>query len=639
MNQFYQFFIFQFLFFCLFASPILSDSNFPDLDSIERASFERDWLVLLHYQSSKWTKKYKSLADGPSFFLSPEGVTNPTAELKAHLDVFQKPQDELYRMECKFPARFHWIRKRFGFPADPTWENQCLKWPEFKNQMRAKSVSVVFASFHPEHPASLFGHTMLKFNEEKPNGVVSDDLILNYAATVPGNIDPISFVIYGMAGGFHGSFEIQKYLYKIHEYNEFENRNLWEFKLSLNQEEVDQLTRHLWEMSKNHFDYYFLDENCSFRILTLLEVARPTLRLTDRISVMLLPTESLKILSKQSGLIEQVQFRPSIIERYRHKYGYLTSSEKKILDQMVDGNMDSAFELDPVRRTLLFDIYIDHLVIHKIKAYGKMEIIDQQLYAEAEHKRGDVQVLNSLPNYFQIDKLSNPLLSHAPSQITMAHGNSTNGGYSEIQYRPVLRDFTDSYLGYSPYNQISFLRMNARFYEDTKQTVIQEFHVLEMTSLNPIGQKIWKPSWRLDLGLKSLYTEKNYIKPIAEYYGYASGGYGVSFEPFYPFFRHQFVLFSFLDLRVDQSPIWGRGYRLGGVSSTGLLIRIYESFGLIFSGDYRSYVAGERGNFPEFVSQINWTLLENLSLELKYKQIQSKELDWNEYQAGLKFFF
>ncbi|EMY70122.1 DUF4105 domain-containing protein [Leptospira vanthielii] len=639
MNQSFHFLFTVFFLFCLSVSPLFSEQNFPDEDTIVVASLERDWHVLLHYQSSKWNKKYKSLADGPSFFLSPDGLTNPSSELRAHLAFFQKPKEELNQMECKFPARFHWIRKRFGFPIDPTWEEHCPKWPEFKNQMRAKSVSVIFASFHPEHPASLFGHTMLKFNEEKSNGVVAEDLILNYAATIPGNIDPISFVIYGLGGGFHGSFEIQKYIYKIHEYNEFENRNLWEFKLNLNQEEVNQLTRHLWEMSQNHFDYYFLDENCSFRILTLLEVARPTLQLTEQISLMLLPTESLKVLSKQNGLIAQIQFRPSIIERYRHKYGYLTSSEKKILDQMLEGKMDSTSELDPIRRTLLFDIYIDHLVIHKIKAYGKMEIKDQELYAQAEQNRGDIQVLNSLPDYFQIDKLSNPLLSHGPSQVAMAYGNSTNGNYSEIQYRPVLRDFTDSYLGYSPYNQISFLRMNARYYEDTKQTLIQEFHVLEMTSLNPIGQKIWKPSWRLDLGMKSLHTEKNYHKPISEYYGYASGGYGVTWEPFYPFFRHQFVMFSFLDLRVDQSPVWGSGYRLGGVSSTGLLIRVYETVGLLFSGDYRSYFAGERGNFPEFVSQINWTLLENLSFEFKYRQIHSKELDWNEYQAGLKIFF
>ncbi|EMM73888.1 hypothetical protein LEP1GSC038_2271 [Leptospira weilii str. 2006001855] len=35
-------------------------------------------------------------------------------------------------------------------------------------------------------------------------------------------------------------------------------------------------------------------------------------------------------------------------------------------------------------------------------------------------------------------------------------GNSSNGAFGEFAFRPVLRDFTDSYPGYSPYNQLFF---------------------------------------------------------------------------------------------------------------------------------------------------------------------------------------
>ena len=47
-------------------------------------------------------------------------------------------------------------------------------------------------------------------------------------------------------------------------------------------EETARMVEHVWELRQVRFDYYFFDENCSFRLLELLEVARPSLRLTDQ---------------------------------------------------------------------------------------------------------------------------------------------------------------------------------------------------------------------------------------------------------------------------------------------------------------------------------------------------------------------
>ena len=56
--------------------------------SLEAASFfnkeqEAYWLKLLHY------KNVKSRAQGPAFFLSPMGKTNPEAELQATIETLK----------------------------------------------------------------------------------------------------------------------------------------------------------------------------------------------------------------------------------------------------------------------------------------------------------------------------------------------------------------------------------------------------------------------------------------------------------------------------------------------------------------------------------------------------------------------
>ena len=49
-----------------------------------RLSDAREWHLLLHYRENLW-KGFTSEADGPAFFLAPNGKTDPAAELEATL--------------------------------------------------------------------------------------------------------------------------------------------------------------------------------------------------------------------------------------------------------------------------------------------------------------------------------------------------------------------------------------------------------------------------------------------------------------------------------------------------------------------------------------------------------------------------
>jgi len=106
---------------CFFVS-IISHAQQPDheaylQDLIAKAqqkhlSDQREWHLLLHYRKGLFGG-YESEQDDPGFFLSPNGKTDPAAELNATLAKFFS--DELVGRsrqpaQCAFIARYHWLK-------------------------------------------------------------------------------------------------------------------------------------------------------------------------------------------------------------------------------------------------------------------------------------------------------------------------------------------------------------------------------------------------------------------------------------------------------------------------------------------------------------------------------------------------
>ena len=105
------------------------------------------------------------------------------------------------------------------------------------------------------------------------------DYGINFAANQNPKDNPIEYVINGLFGLYDGQFAIFPYYFKVNEYNEAESRDMWEYRLSFNTEEIEWAYSHLWELGAASFPYYFFSDNCSYHILSILEIARPSLRL------------------------------------------------------------------------------------------------------------------------------------------------------------------------------------------------------------------------------------------------------------------------------------------------------------------------------------------------------------------------
>ncbi|MCH2283974.1 MAG: DUF4105 domain-containing protein, partial [SAR324 cluster bacterium] len=164
------------------------------------------WLKLLHFYSigesvGQWS--FKSDIVSSSFFLSPEGKTDPAEELKSTLKALLRPVNDNpdQHARCKFIARFEWLRSQLDFPE--LTELTCPLFERWANLKEATGISIVFVSSFLKNPASTFGHLLIKFNSR--NRHFGHSLLrptLNFGAIVNPDDNPFTYALRGIFGGY-----------------------------------------------------------------------------------------------------------------------------------------------------------------------------------------------------------------------------------------------------------------------------------------------------------------------------------------------------------------------------------------------------------------------------------------------------
>jgi len=237
------------------------------------------WRTLVHYRVHPLSRVDRSLADDRDFFLSPQGVRDPAQELDATLAAFFDT-DTLHALgqpaACRFIARYQWLHEQLHFDASIMPPPDCPRYRQWRAGIQADKVTLIFPSAYLNSPASMYGHTFLRLDPRPEPGQASSPLLsyaVNYAANGDEN-EGLAYALKGLTGLYAGQFTNAPYYLRIREYNDLENRDIWEYELTLTPQEIDRLLAHTWELGPTRFDYYFFDENCSYHLLSLLPQAR-----------------------------------------------------------------------------------------------------------------------------------------------------------------------------------------------------------------------------------------------------------------------------------------------------------------------------------------------------------------------------
>lgn len=487
-----------------------------------------EWLALGHYQVPNFFRRFSSSTFiskiRGSFFLDPNGWKNPQEELEKSLEVlfFSDPL-----LQCRYLARTSWLKKVLTIPENKILD--CLERKAWKDRLHAKQVSLVFASSDMNNAASSFGHTFLKFHDPKNLGSLD---VLDYAidfSARTGTDQGSLFALKGLFGFYPGVYGMLPYHQKMKDYINLEGRDIWEYKLSLTKDEIEIILDHLLELEGSYVPYYFLDDNCSYQILELLQVVRPSLGFTNRVTDAVIPLDSLKWIHQSPGLVTQIKYRPSLMTEWRHSYKDLDPSEKRLLKKIVTeihGNSSGvmAANKDEMKnRSLVAQARLDESVLRYLSvqeySLGKDFSDEKYPWMLARSQLGKIYQTPPVP----IPK--DPVLSHGSQSLWLglkyedlknaAHSTSNENAsaiQSTFEYRRAFHDLLSSEFGASAYSHMEVLGFQGSIDPQGKAVNFEKFTFLKMLSTSSVNELERPLSWRLDSGwteLQKLYMESS----------------------------------------------------------------------------------------------------------------------------------
>lgn len=475
----------------LYAAPHLDDQRLQHLAN------DPFWLSLGHYEAGK-LKGWRSYVSDAKFFLAKDGAHHPDAELKATVDALYAPASLGEKhAQCVYPARTRWLKDQLHLTDLPAVD--CVEFKQWFKDVAPHSAVMIFPAAYLNSPSSMFGHTLLRIDQAdvQSNKTALLSYAINFGAYIEGSDNSILYAWKGLMGGYPGLFALVPYQEKLSEYRSLENRDLWEYRLNLTQAETERMVEHVWELKQIQFDYFFFDENCSYRLLELLQVARPGLRLTEQFPLTAIPTDTVKAV-KDAGLVEKIDYRPSRERELLERAKPLDSDEQQWVLKISD---DQKQLQDPTFKALGKDRQA--LIIDAAYRLGRYRA--NGLERDSERSQRSFELLrainqNPAPD-LQIERPGLPENGHESRTWQAGIGTRGDKAFAEYGLRMAYHDLNDNAEGFPLGAQIEILQMKLRQYEGNNWQ-LQQLDLATIRSLTPRNELLQPLSWQVTGGLE-----------------------------------------------------------------------------------------------------------------------------------------
>jgi hypothetical protein len=530
------------------------------------------WLALLHYEKAGLIRRSRSRATTPGFFLSNSGDRDPRAELHATLRAFFDPSavvkdDE--HAQCAFIARRHWITQRLGVQPDELLPTECPHYERWRAGLDASGMTLVFAEGFMSNPGSIFGHTLLRIGSTRQ---AESDEMLGYAVDFTANTGDdrgLEYMFKGVSGLYPAMFGVRPYYEQLKRYSDWENRDIWEYRLEVEEAELDFLLMHLWELRGIQFPYYFFTKNCSYELLRLLEIGVVDVDMSARFHGPVLPVDTVRAVVEQPGFVTGTRYRPSPETELRARLRSLSRRDRKRVAAVLGGHLDpedvSLSEASPLARARILDVAYDQLRYEYLAGKVSEETsrgLSRRILIARSRVEGAAADEDPAPGQVETPG-TRPDQGHDTSLFAIEAGWRDDESFIDIRLRPALHGLLDASGGYLQHTQIRLLDTVMRIYPQSSRVRLQELTLLEISSLTP-RSRVFRP-WA-GAGGTGLRTRRvpngNDLKDVSVWG--TQMGVGLAWDP-----TPSLLLYGLGDLRLDVGPdladnvSFGPGGRLG----------------------------------------------------------------------------
>lgn len=392
----------------------------------------------------------RSEVRSPEFFLAPQAAGEPRAELEATLLAWSQawPEDAQQHPRCRFPARYYWLAQHVSLPGYTEREPRCSgleRWARF-DQLRSASVLLVSGYFG--NPASTFGHALLRLNTGEPTrDTTLLDLAFNFGALVPPNESMPRYVLQGLTGGYAAAFSDKFFYTQDLVYSRTEFRDVWDYELELSRDQLMLLTLHLYELVGRKFDYYFLTDNCAFRLAQVIELASGH-ELSSRARLWYAPVELFHRLheadaARPGKAIRAIRFVPSSERGLHSAFGALSPDERRAANAALDAapreveRLLGAWPVD--RRVAVLDSLISHAQFRHVAEQPSVTLATRERMASLLRQRLSLPPSDVLPD--ASGSLPSPATASPPMSLSLGLGADRARPGSRLMLRGAVFDY------------------------------------------------------------------------------------------------------------------------------------------------------------------------------------------------------
>jgi hypothetical protein len=595
------------------------------IDALAKAPY---WQTLLHYKQG--LRSRKSAIDDPNFFLSDTGNSNPAAELAATIQCFSSgdPTDPEHPLN-RFPARLNWLQQRLPSSVTATFVAQeSAPFQAMWNAIAPTAASVIFPTQYMNNPASLFGHTLINIEGKENEKLLAYSI--NYSA-ITTETNGVVFAIKGIFGKYQGRFSIDPYYQKVQQYSDLSMRDIWEYNLNLNEDEVRNLMLHLWELKDTYSYYYFFNENCSYNLLFLLDAARPGSQLVKQFNNWVIPADTIKAI-QSAQFIASEKYRPSRSTKIKRiastlpkhlqeqSMAAIESDEASIaLTESLEDKEDKIRTLDLSSELVQMD-YADGNLTKETYADRFLTILKQRA------------ALGKVPDDFYPETLPNPPHEgHNSGRLALGIGSYDSETVISLALRPAYHDLMAPTTGYTLGSAIEFLSGDLYYYTDEQKFEIRQLDLIAIQSLSPVDTFFKSKSWKVNTGLTTIKEEDSDDRHTAYY---LDAGIGLSVSMF-----ENSIGYALIEPAVYFNKSLASSHMIGGGGVVGLLSEWTPHWRSQLELRQRYYFLGEDNELTEFTAKAAYTLSQNTAVEVSFSRSHEFEQTWNEFNCQFQFFF
>lgn len=399
---------------------------------------------------------------------------------------------------------------------------------------------------------------------------------INYAAQTD-ETNGITFAYKGLFGGYYGFYSMLPYYEKLKEYRDSESRDVWEYDLNLTPDEVMAMIRHIWELQRMNSWYFFFDENCSYHMLWLVEIARPSVHLRDHFTYHVIPAETVRAMEEE-GLVSTKYFRPSKRTKLLAYEKHLGSESVNAVKVLASGELKAdefaTKEVSNTQKRYALEAAAE-LVEHDYIG-GKLS---KEVYAKRYHELLMNRSFLGQGESLIIDEKANPDTAHYAARISVAQGWFDQRSPLLIGWRPAYHDLSEDDTGYLNGAQIEFLDVQAGI--EHHKVSLEKFTVLSLASITPVSP-FFKPfSWRMKSG-----WDRDYGSDRLSFVTRVGAGSAVGNEQVFGY------VLSEPEVRLGYNADIGVGFTLGGSVNWGNRMKTLAEIGEVFYLDTPSRVHG-----------------------------------------------